>query len=291
MLPEVAAHSIDGRWDTIPVAEVERDPNLYAGAAEFYPRGRMTYPKELTERLTVELGLDGSGRLLDVGCGPGSLTLLLAERFEQAVGIDADGDMLREAARLAAEAGVSQVTWRHMYAEDLPGDLGRFRVVSFAQSFHWMDRDKVAKVVRGMLIPSGACIHVHATTHRGVATGASLEFPEPPHEALLELSRRYLDPARRTAGLDRANRSGESAVYRAAGFTGPQRITIARPVMTRTSEEIIAAVFSLSSSTPYLFGDRRTAFESEARRLLQRASPSGMFSEQMPEIGVDIWRP
>lgn len=257
------------------MAEVDRDPHLYAGAATFYPRGRMAYPTQLAERLAVELGLDGSGRLLDVGCGPGSLTLLLAEKFEQAVGIDADADMVREAARLAAEAGISQVTWRQMYAEDLPGDLGRFRVVSFAQSFHWMDRDKVAKAVRGMLIPGGALLHLHATTHRGVATEARLEFPEPPHEALLELSRRYLDPARRPSGVERANRSGESAVYRAAGFTGPQRITIARPVVTRTSEEIIAAVFSLSSSTPYLFGDRRAAFEAEARRLLHRASPSG----------------
>jgi SAM-dependent methyltransferase len=271
---------------------MERDPNLYAGAAEFYPRGRVSYPRELADRLTVEVGLDGSGRLLDVGCGPGSLTLLLADRFEQAVGIDADGDMLRVAAQLAAAAGVSGVVgWRQMYAEDLPGDLGRFRVATFAQSFHWMDQHTVAKAVRGMLTPGGACIHVHATTHRGVATEASLEFPEPPHEALLELVRRHLDPARRTAGLDRANRSGESEAYRAAGFTGPQRITVANPVVTRTSEELIAAVFSLSSSTPYLFGDRRAAFESDARRLLDRASPAGMFSEQMREIAVDIWRP
>ena len=61
--------------------------------------------------------------------------------------------------------------------------------------------------------------------------------------------------------------------------------------MTRTSEELIAAVFSLSASTPYLFGDRRAAFESDARRLLDRVSPVGMFSEQMREIAVDIWSP
>ena len=270
--------------------ESRRDPTLYAGAAEFYSVGRVAYPTELADRLTVELGLDGSGRLLDVGCGPGSLTLLLADRFEQAVGMDADADMLREAARLAAAAGVSGVLWRQMYAEDLPGDLGRFRVVTFAQSFHWMDQHKVARVVRGMLTPGGACVHVHATTHRGVATEASLEFPEPPHEALLELTRRHLDPARRPAGLDRANRSGESDAYRAAGFREPQRFTVAGPVVTRTNEEVIAAVFSLSSSTPYLFGERRAAFESEARRLLARASPSGVFSEQMREIAVDVWR-
>ena len=267
------------------------EPTLYAGAAEFYPRGRLAYPGELADRLTVVLDLDGTGRLLDVGCGPGSLTLLLAGRFEQAVGIDADGDMLREAARLAAAAGVAGVSWRQMYAEDLPGDLGRFRAVTFAQSFHWMDQHKVAKAVHGMLTAGGACIHIHATTHRGVPTAAALEFPEPPHEALLELTGRYLDPTRPPPNRDLVNQSRESDAYRAAGFTDPQRITVAGPVVTRTSDELIAAVFSLSSSTPYLFGDRRAAFESEARRLLHRVSPIGMFSEQMREIAADVWRP
>lgn len=42
--------------------------------------------------------VDGSGRLLDVGCGPGSLTLLLAPHFAQAFGIDPDAGMLSEAA-------------------------------------------------------------------------------------------------------------------------------------------------------------------------------------------------
>ena len=62
----------------------------------------MAYPPELAERLTELLELDGTGRLLDVGCGPGSLTLLLADRFASAVGVDADAGMLAEAERLAA---------------------------------------------------------------------------------------------------------------------------------------------------------------------------------------------
>ncbi len=270
----------------------EHDPNLYAGAAEFYPRGRVPYPRELADRLTEALGLDGSGRLLDVGCGPGSLTLLLADRFEQTVGVDADGDMLGAAARIAEAAGVGNLLWRQMYAEDLPGDLGTFRVVTLAQSFHWMDQHQVAKAVRGMLEPGGACVHIHANTHRGVPTEVDPRFPEPPHEELLEVSRRYLDPDRRPAWLDQGNRrSGESDVYQAVGFTGPQRITVPGPVVTRTADDLIATVFSLSSSTPYLFGENRAAFEAEARRLLQRVSPNGVFSEQMREIAADIWRP
>src|SRR5947209_6469738 len=73
----------------------EWDPSLYAGSAAYYATGRVAYPEQVAEALVAALELDGSGRLLDVGCGPGSLTLLLAPHFEQAIGVDADADMLR----------------------------------------------------------------------------------------------------------------------------------------------------------------------------------------------------
>jgi trans-aconitate methyltransferase len=85
-----AATSPDWAWD----------PTVYAGSARFYTTGRVAYPVELVDVLVAELALDGSGRLLDVGCGPGSLTLLLAPHFGEAIGVDADADMLAQAARL-----------------------------------------------------------------------------------------------------------------------------------------------------------------------------------------------
>ncbi|WP_438003003.1 class I SAM-dependent methyltransferase [Sorangium sp. So ce321] len=50
------------------------------------------------------MGLDGSGRLLDVGCGPGTITIELADRFEEAIGLDPDEDMLTAAADRALQA-------------------------------------------------------------------------------------------------------------------------------------------------------------------------------------------
>jgi len=132
------------------------DPTLYAGSAPHYARGRVAYPPALADLLADELGLDGSGRLLDVGCGPGSLTLLLAPLVAEATGIDADPDMVAEAERLAARAGVRTVRWLVMRAEQLPAGLGTFRLVTFAQSFHWMDRPRVAAAVHGMLAAGGA---------------------------------------------------------------------------------------------------------------------------------------
>jgi cyclopropane fatty-acyl-phospholipid synthase-like methyltransferase len=82
------------------------DPSLYAGSAQYYAAGRVAYPAQLAEELVNVLQLNGSGVLLDVGCGPGSLTLLLAPHVAEAIGIDADADMLIEASRLAAEGQI-----------------------------------------------------------------------------------------------------------------------------------------------------------------------------------------
>ena len=48
------------------------DPTIYQGSAAYYAQGRPPYARALVPTLATALGLDGTGRLLDVGCGPGS---------------------------------------------------------------------------------------------------------------------------------------------------------------------------------------------------------------------------
>ena len=268
------------------------DPSLYAGSAPYYALGRIPYPPELAEQLVQALPLDGSGVLLDVGCGPGSLTLLLAPHVAKAVGVDADPAMLAEASRLAGERQVSNVTWRPLRAEELPADLPRPRWVTFAQSFHWMDRPRVASAVRRMLLPDGAVVHVGATTHRGVDGDAPLPHPRPPHQEVQELVQRYLGPQRRAGQgvLPAGTPGGEDEVYRAAGFTGPERLEVPGRMVERTAEQVAAAVYSLSSSAPHLFGDRLDAFDAELRQLLARAGEDGRLAEQLRSITLSVWR-
>jgi hypothetical protein len=102
--------------------------------------------------------------------------------------------MLIEAARLAQANRVRNVSWRQLRAEELPADLPPARVVTFAQSFHWMDRRRVAAAVRSQLVPGGALVHVHATTHQGVETNVQLRYPQSPREAITRLVHRYLGP-------------------------------------------------------------------------------------------------
>jgi SAM-dependent methyltransferase len=140
-----------------------RDETLYRGSAAYHTRGRVAYPRGLVDAIRDELALDGHGRLLDVGCGPGSLTIPLAPLFEEAIGIDADAGMVAEAARRAPPN--TRVV--HLRAEQLPAGLGNFRVATLALSFHWMDQGIVARALLGMLDLQGAAVHVGATTHEG----------------------------------------------------------------------------------------------------------------------------
>ena len=101
------------------------------------------------------MGLDGLGRLLDVGCGPGTLTIALVDRFQESVGLDPDAEMLAAAADRAIAA--NNIRWIQALAEDIPVlGLGKFRLVTFGQSFHWTERELVAEAVFEILEPGGA---------------------------------------------------------------------------------------------------------------------------------------
>ena len=152
----------------MPLHESEWDAKLYEGSARYYATGRLPYPPEMAAVLRDVLSLDGTGRLIDVGCGPGSVALLLAPLFAEVVGVDPDAGMIAEAARVASQQGVENTRWVEARAEALPDDLGSFRVATFAQSFHWMDRERVSSIVREMLERGGSWVHVSATTHQGV---------------------------------------------------------------------------------------------------------------------------
>jgi SAM-dependent methyltransferase len=99
---------------------VRYDPTIYLGSAAHYRHGRPAYSPELEAVLTREAGLDGNGRLLDAGCGPGVLTVRLAHLFGQAVGLDPDASMLAAGCRAAAEKTVMNIRWVQGLAEDLP---------------------------------------------------------------------------------------------------------------------------------------------------------------------------
>jgi len=268
------------------------DASLFEGSAAYYRRGRIPYAEGLADTLASALGLDGHGRLLDVGCGPGIIALRLAHLFQEAIGLDPDAEMLEEARRAAREQQIANVSWVLLRAEDLPAGMGTFRVITFAQSFHWMNRPKVASAVRSLIEPDGAVVQIDPG-HDGVAGRARGPQPAVPFEAIDALRRSYLGPDRRAGlGFRNTSPSGEDAIFQAAGFLPEVRVPVADDrVLDRTTDDLVAWVFSASSTAPHLFGDKLGRFEEDLRALLDHASPSGHFSVSLSDTTLRIRRP
>jgi SAM-dependent methyltransferase len=258
---------------------VPYDPTIYRGSAPYYARGRPPYSRELVSTLTAECGLDGSGRLLDVGCGPGILTVELAPSFDDAIGLDPDADMLAEGARRAAEAGVDNIRWVEAVAESIPAlELGPCKVVTFGQSFQWTDREAVAEAVYDVLEPGGTlALVVHAIEGRPEPQGP--DYPPIPHDELKALVARYLGPRRRAGQGYRDDSMDRYEDALARTRFGAPRVVLApgRPDIVRDVESVLAGYLSMSFAAPHLFGDRLSAFEADVRSLLTERSPSGLF--------------
>jgi SAM-dependent methyltransferase len=272
---------------------VRYDPAIYDGAAVHYRYGRPAYSPGLEGLLAEELGLDGSGRLLDVGCGPGILTVRLARLFEEAVGLDPDPEMIAEGRRAAEERGIASITWVRALAEDLPGAApGTYRVVTFGSSFWWTDEVRVAEAVHDMLEPGGArALVMHKADGRAVPPGPG---PPPiPHAGIEALVEKYLGSARRAgqgAAPARARSDGEDAIARTR-FGVPRVIFIPGiPDLVRDTESVLSGYFSMSWSAPHLFGDRVEAFATEVRALLRARSPEGVFWDWPGDTKVVIAR-
>ncbi len=261
---------------------MEFDPLAFEDTAEYYAVGRPPYSAQLAATMQRELTLDGIGQLLDVGCGPGVVTLELARLFDRVVAVDPVAGMLHEGRRRCERAGIRDVRWVIATAESLPAlGLEPSRVVTFAQSFHRVHQREVADAVYDALEPGGSLVLIsHAVDGRARPDGPG--YPDVPYDAMRglvveylgEATRRYLDtwhvgmPARFEDGLTSTRFGGSRTVY-APG----------RPGLIWDVDTVVANCYSKSYSAPRLFGSRRAEFEAGLRRLLIAHSRSGRFWE------------
>ncbi len=254
------------------------DPTIYQGAAAHYRYGRPAYSPRLETVLIEELDLDGSGRLLDGGCGPGILTVRLAHLFDEVVGLDPDPLMLAEGRRAAHEFGITNARWVQAVAEELPDAApGPYRLVTFGQSFHWTDEARVAEAVYDMLEPGGAlAVIVHTVEERPAPLSPG---PPPiPHAEIKALVEKYLGSTKRVGQGMAPVRSRFEDILARTRFGSPRSVFAAGiPDLVRDSESVLSGYFSMATSAPHLFADRLDDFASEVRKLLRSRSPDGLF--------------
>jgi SAM-dependent methyltransferase len=240
---------------------------LFSSAVAYYAQYRPGYPQDMVDALAARVGLDGTQRVLDIGCGTGQLTIPLARHARAVVAIDPVADMLVRGRQAAQAARAGNITW-------LEGDSSQVAALAapgadlavFAASFHWIDRAAVLAALDSVLAPAGAVVVINDVLGEG-------EQPDWDH-AIARIRDRYLG-VRQRAGTGIYSH-GEVLASSAFCAVDTQTWSWSRQL---TVEEVTGLQLSYSFSTPALLGDQAQAFCRDVRATVLGLYPAGVVTE------------
>lgn len=237
----------------------------------FYARYREPYPAGFFREVARREGLRGQERLIDIGCGPGSLAIGFAPYVKSCVGVDIETEMLAAARLEAARAGV-HVELMQARIEDLPSDIGLFQAVTVGRALHWFDRDKAIEVLERIVNANGWIAICGTRTFSAASQGWTGKF----HELRRAWSS---DPDESRYHINLDDWFGGSRFSKADEI----QVTEAHQV---TILDLIGRALSLSTTSPEVLGDRRPAFEAAMKEALEPLSVDGAFDEQVTAIAT-----
>jgi ubiquinone/menaquinone biosynthesis C-methylase UbiE len=277
--------------------------DVFTGTAYYYARYRPHYPDAAIKLLVEKFGLDKNSRVLDLGCGPGHLALALAPRAGRVFAVDPQEEMLAEGRRLAQERGLTNIEWIQGQSRGLPSlrqRVGRVNLTVMGRSFHWMDRRRTLRDLYAMTVPGGGIALLAdsdvTTLPDGVATLAASNaiIPEQPawRRLIRETTRKWLGEERKAgvSGTYAHPKKHHQEVVADSEFTGMELVHL-QYQRTWTVDEIIGYLYSTSSHSIPVLGEKKDAFEADLRQRLSASEPSGVFSELVMLQVIMAWKP
>jgi SAM-dependent methyltransferase len=251
-------------------------PDRFHNAAPHYLSGRPAYSPALIRRVAQRAGFDGTQRLLDLGCGPGQLSLAFASWVASAVAIDPEPAMLEVASQLGA--GIApNIEYRQGSSYDLAPEFGTFDLAVIGRAFHWMDRVDTLARLDAILSERGA-VALFSTTH--------LDDPLRPWAAQYrELIDRYAnsDPAREMR-LSSGWESHTDVLARSA-FAAIERISVIE-YRRVSAEQLKARPLSMSSLARERLGERLDTLLAEIDAIVAAHASDGWLIERVESTAV-----
>jgi SAM-dependent methyltransferase len=225
---------------------------LFSGTSQAYATYRPGYPAALFDHMAAELAFTQRTRVADLGCGPGTATIALAQRAGAVFALDPNAEMLEAAVEAAQRAGAENIEPHLGHAEHLLDlDPGHIEHVVFGRSFHWTDRAVVVAMLDALLPRHGAIVLLGPGRSE---KGAWHRWPW--DEAIREVRESFLGPERRAgAGTYSHPETGHEQILEAGGFGWIERRSFTEPV-EYDLEYVLGLQRSYSHSTERLFGDR-----------------------------------
>lgn len=135
----------------------------FASTVAYYESARPPYGAAFFEAVALELGLNRSQRLLDVGAGPGILAIGFAPYCREALGVDPEPGMV-EAARAAAKRAGVAATFVEGRFESVAAKLGAFDIVTIGRAIHWLEPEPARAELARIVVPRGKVLVCGATS-------------------------------------------------------------------------------------------------------------------------------
>ncbi|GAA4334927.1 class I SAM-dependent methyltransferase [Pigmentiphaga soli] len=256
-------------------------PDRFKLAAGHYLTGRPAYSPALIRRVAETCGLDRSARLLDLGCGPGQLSLAFASWVGAGLGIDPEPEMLRLAAELGA-AIAPNIDYRQGSSYDLSPALGRFRLAVIGRAFHWMDRQETLQRLDALVEAGGAVALFSTSTVHDAACPWLAQYRQTIGNYAQD------EPARLQRKADQWE--SHDAVLRRSAFSSLERISVVEQRRVPV-ERLLARPLSMSSLSRERLGDRLDHLIAELDALLAPHARGGAVDELVESTALIARRP
>ncbi|MFC2069662.1 class I SAM-dependent methyltransferase [Chloroflexota bacterium] len=262
--------------------------NLFTGTAYYYARYRPDYPEQVIRLLMKKFNLNGNSKVLDLGCGTGQVALRLAPSVSEVVAIDPTNEMLEEGKALAARREIHNVKWlksESTHLTKIASDVGTVDLTVIARAFHWMDREQTLRDLYQLTRTGGGLAIL-------LDVGPESDSSSAPWQSIIS------DTV--ISWLGDIRKAGTKGTYvhpqkRFESYLSESQFHNLESVEFETDrlwtiDQIVGYLYSTSSASIPVLGDKKESFEEDLRNRLSMYKPNGLFDEKTITRVIMVWK-